>query len=191
MGSNYRKAALYFLLVVSVLGIAFVLDDLYNDFGPLDSLGEASNNCVRQDYPSVPNAGGMIATVHDTTCDFGLAHGAETTYIYLHRLGEGDSRRSLVFRYANLGNLVPPHIAWSDNLNLHISVPAVGEVTKRVTSVSGIRIFYSIDRVDVSPERSSSLIRHDAEVLFAWLAFLTGIFALTVKLIRKQKPKTV
>ena len=86
MRTSLSKVARYFFLVVSVLGIALVIDDLYIVLRPQEPLGEASNNCIKGDLPSVPNGTGMVATAHVTSCSFGLAHGAETTYVYLHGL---------------------------------------------------------------------------------------------------------
>jgi hypothetical protein len=177
-------------LVVSVLGIVFVLNYLYRNIGPSDSLGEASDNCVRGDLPSVLNGSGMVATVHVTSCTFGLAHGEGTTYVYLHKSGENDSRKSLVFRFDNGNHFDSPQITWSDNLNLHISVPAVGEVTKQIASKDGVKVFYSIGKEEMSREESLRIRRHDAKISFVWLVFLTGICVLTVRSIRKQKGKT-
>lgn len=129
----------------------------------------------------------MIATAHFTSCTYGFAHGLETTYVYVHKAGEKDRRESLVFRFDNGSNLDEPQITWIDNLNLHISVAAVGEVTKQIASINGVKISYSILREDVSREESLSFRTHYAKILFAWLTFLAGIFALTVRSILKQK----
>jgi hypothetical protein len=185
--SKFGKVARYFLLVVTVLGIVLVLKFLYEDIGPSDSLGEASDNCARGDLPSVPSGSGMVATAHFTSCTYGFAHGAETTYVYVHKTGEKDSRKSLVFRFDNGGNLDEPQITWSDNLSLHISVGAVGEVTKQIASKDGVKISYSIGKEDMSREESLSIRMHDAKILFVCLVLLTGICVLAVRSILKQK----
>jgi hypothetical protein len=189
MRTSLSKVARYFLLVVSVLGIALVLDDLYIVLRPQDPLGEASNNCIKGDLPSVPNGTGMVATAHVTSCSFGLAHGAETTYVYLHGLGEKDSRESLVFRFANASNLYRPQMVWSNNSALHISVSEVGEVTEQVTSKDGVKVSYSIGKEDMSRKESLRLRMHDAEISLVWLICLTLICVLIVRSIRKQKIK--
>jgi len=190
MRSNFGKVARYLMLAVSVLGIAVVLDNLYIVLRPQDRLGEASNNCIKGDLPSVPNGSGMVATAHVASCSFGLAHGAETTYAYVHKTGDKDSRESLVFRFANAGNLYRPQMVWSDNSSLHISVSEVGEVTEQVTSKEGVKISYSIGKEDMSREESLRLRMHDAEISFVWLIFLTAICVLSARSIRKQKNKT-
>jgi hypothetical protein len=187
MMSKFGKVARYFLLVVSVLGVVLVLKFSYDDIGPYDSLGEASDKCARGDLPSVPNGSGMLATAHFTSCSYGLAHGAETTYVYVHKTGEKDSRKSLVFRFDNGDNIDSPQITWSDDLNLRISVPAVGEVTKQIASKDGVKISYSIGKEDMSREESLRIRMHDGEILFVCLVFLTGICVLTVRSILRQK----
>jgi hypothetical protein len=185
--SKFGKIARYFLLVVSVLGIVLVLKFLNDDIGPSDSLGEASDNCARGELPTVPSNSGMVATAHFTSCTYGFAHGLETTYVYVHKAGEKDGRKFLVFRFDNGGHLDEPQITWSNNLNLHISVAAVGEVTKQIVSIDGVKISYSILKEDLSREESSRIRMHYARILFAWLIFQAGVCALTVRSILKQK----
>jgi hypothetical protein len=191
MRSKLGQFARYFFLAASVLAIFVVLDDLYIVLRPQDPLGEASNNCIKGDLPSVPNGTGMVATAHVTSCSFGLAHGAETTYVYLHGLGEKDSRESLVFRFANAGNLYRPQMVWSDNSALHISVSEVGEVTEQVTSKDGVKISYSIGKEDMSRKESFRIRIQDAKSSFVLLIFLTLICVLAVRSIRIQKPKII
>ena len=189
--SKLGKVARYFLLVVSVLGIVLVLKFLYDDIGPSDSLGEDSDNCARGDLPSIPNGSGMVATAHFTSCTYGFAHGLETTYVYVHNTGEKDGRKSLVFRFDNGGHLDEPQITWSDNLSLHISVAAVGEVTKQIASIDDVNISYSILKEDMSREESLRIRIHYAKILVALLVFLIGICVLTLRSILKQKKKTI
>jgi hypothetical protein len=189
MSLGAGKVVRYLLLVVSALGIVVVSVFLFNLFRPLDSLGEANDHCARQDFPSVPNGGGMVATVHLVDCTYGLAHGAETTFIYVHKSGEKDSEESLVFRFDNLGNLDVPQITWSDNSSLYISITEVGEVTKQVNSVDGMKIGYSIGKIDVSPQEYSKLTQRYGEILFAVLVFLGAICGLSIRSIRKLAPR--
>ena len=112
MKNSFGKVARYFLLTVSVFGIAVVLFGLYIMLRPPDSLGEANDSCARQDFPPIPNENGMVATSHLIDCTYFIAHGEETTFIYVHKSGENDSRKSLIFRFANAGNLDSPVITW-------------------------------------------------------------------------------
>ena len=191
MMSKFGKIARYLLLVVSLLGIVLALKFLYDDIGPSDSLGEASDNCATGDLPAVPSGSGMVATAHFTSCTYGFAHGLETTYVYVHKAGEKGERKSLVFRFDNGGHLDEPQITWSDSVNLHISVAAVGEVTKQIALIDGVKISYSILKEDMSREESLRIRMHYAKILFACLVFLTGICSLTVRSILKQKRKAI
>ena len=197
MMSKFGKVARYFLLVASVLGIVLVLNFLYADIGPADSLGESSYSCARGDLPSVPSGSGIVATAHITSCAYGFGVGAATTYVYVHKTREEDSGKSLVFRFDNSsdfdnsGNLDRPQITWSDSLNLHISVAAAGEVTKQIASMDDVKISYSIGKEEMSRQESLRIRMHDAKILFALLIFLTGICVLTVRSILKQKQGTI
>jgi hypothetical protein len=191
MMTKLGKVVRYFLLVVSVLGIVLVVKFLYDDIGPSDSLGGSSYSCARGDLPFVPSGSGIVATAHITSCAYGFGVGATTTYVYVHKPREEDSRKSLVLRFDNSGNLDRPQIAWNDSSNLHISVAAVGEVTKQIASMDDVKISYSIGKEEMPREESLKIRMHDAKILFASLIFLTGICVLTVRSILKQKRKTL
>ncbi len=190
MRSKLGNFARYFLLTVSVLGIVVVLDELYVVIGPQDPLGEASDSCIKEDLPSVPNATGIVATAHVTSCSFGFAHGAETTYVYLHKPEEKDSRQSLVFRFANAGNLYRPQMSWSDNSSLHISVSEVGEITEKIASKDGVKISYSIGKEDMSWDEDFRLRMREAKTTSIWLIFWAGICVLTIVSIRRQRRRS-
>jgi hypothetical protein len=189
MRPNLGRFARYFLLALSILGIYYGLDRLYNDLVP-DALGETSGTCdTRGDFPSVPNGTGMVATGHVTGCAVVLLTTEFTTYVYIHRTGEADSRKSLVFKYDSTGLSVDPQIAWSDNSNLHVSIPEVGAVYKQLTSVDGVKISYFIGKESDPPEVVAREFRLDVEISFVWLAFWSGICALTLRSVLKKKAK--
>ncbi|SRR5258706_7135489 len=191
MSTSVGKIARYFILTVSGFGIAVVLFGLYGMIRPLDSLGEADDNCARQDFPSIPNGNGMIATSHVIDCTYFIAHGEETTFVYVHKLGNEDSKKSLVFRFDNADNSDDPHITWSDNSNLRISVSEVGEVTKQLATIDGVKIAYSIGKEDMSATESERIQRRITEVLVVLLILLTAICVITGRSIQKKKYKTV
>ena len=102
MWPKLGKFARYFLLGLSTLSILMALNWLYVDIAPmLNSLGETNGaDCdTRGDFPSVPNGVGMVVTGHSTGCAVVLLSTAFTTYIYVHKIGESDSAKSLVFRF--------------------------------------------------------------------------------------------
>jgi hypothetical protein len=190
MISRLAKFARYSLLAISVLGIFWVLDGLYVMYRPQDALGVANGDCAQGELRAVPNGAGIVATSHVTSCSFGLAHGAETTYVYLHKSGEKDTADSLVFRFANAGNLYSPELVWTDSSTLHISVTELGEVTKQIADREGVKISYSIGKEDMSSEEDAKERKRDAEASFVWLIFLATICILTVWSIYKERAKT-
>jgi hypothetical protein len=183
------KVARYTVLTASIVGIAVVLLLLFRFFSPLDSLGQTNERCdARGDFPSVPNGTGMVATGHSTGCAIALLSTEFTTYVYVHKAGEKDSAKSLVFRFYESPKFFDdPKIVWSDDSNLHISVSEVGEITKQLNSMDGVKISYSVGKEAFSREEDLKESRHWATVLLVWLTFLTGVCFLTVRSIRKQK----
>jgi len=130
----------------------------------------------------------MVATAHETGCAIVLLSTEFTTYVYVHKAGERDSAKSLVFRFDDsTESFDDPQIVWSDNSNLHISIPEVGEVTKQLNSMDGVKISYSIGKEDFSGDEDLRDTIHTREVLFVCLIILTGICFLTVRSIREQK----
>lgn len=193
MKTGFGQFARYFVLVVSVLGIIVLLRGVYVQLGPLDSLGEDSDNCARGDVSSVPNGAGMVATEHLTTCDYFMIHGEVRTFVYLHRVGEKDSAKSLVFRFydsSSSSNDVDPQMEWADRSSLRISAPVVWVVTKQVTSMNGVKISYSIAKEEMSREELAKLRMHDATILFACLVLLTAICVLTGRSLWRKKNTT-
>jgi hypothetical protein len=176
----WSKFARYFLLVLSILSILMALNWLYVDVAPmLDSLGETNGtNCdTRGDFPSVPNGNGMVATGHSTGCAIVLLSMAFTTYVYVHKVGESESAKTLVFRFdESFGSSEDPQIVWSDASNLHISISKVDAVTKQLTSINGVKISYSIGKEGVSLEEVERGVRHDAGIALVWLIFAVGVF---------------
>jgi hypothetical protein len=156
------------------------LNWLYVDVAPvLDSLGETNGaNCdTRGDFPSVPNGAGMVVTGHSTGCAVVLLSTAFTTYVYVHKAGENDSAKSLVFRFdESPESSTDPQIVWSDTSNLKISVPEVDAVTKQLTSINGVKISYSIGKEENSLEEVERDVRHGAELSSFWLIFWCGVW---------------
>ena len=185
MRTKLGKIARYLLLAVSGVGVAIILFGLYKTLRPIDALGEASDNCAREDFSPVPNGSGLVATAHFTTCDYFIIHGDETTYVYVNEEGAKEGRKSLVFRFSNFDHLDPPEVMWSDKSSLHISVPAVGEVTKQVAAINDVKIFYSIGKEDVPAGASDRTRRRIALLLLVSLVFLTAICVITAKSIQK------
>jgi len=184
-----RKVAQYSVLTASIIGIAVVLFLLFRLLSPLDSLGRTDERCdTRGDFPSVPNHTGIVATAHETGCAIVLLSTEFTTYVYVHRAGEEDSARSLVFRFYESPNSFDcPKIVWINDSSLYISVSDVGEVTKQLNSMDGVKISYFVGKEVFSREEDLRESRRWATVLFVWLISLTGVCFLTIRSIKKQK----
>jgi hypothetical protein len=181
-----RSAALYLLLSLSIFGIAVVLFLLIRT-ASLDELGQADKNCVYNDLGSVPNGAGLVATAHETACTYGIAHGGETAYVYVHKAGEPDRGSSLVFLFDESEPGGPPQVVWSDNLTLHISVSRVGEVLKQRNSIEAVKISYSIGEEETARGESAKLTRQILEYLSAVLIILMGVCVLTARSILKKQ----
>jgi hypothetical protein len=181
-----RRAGLYLLLTLSI----FVVSSLVKLRNSLDPKGEADENCMLLDLGSVPNGAGLVANAHLTSCGYFIAHGGETTYVYVHRVGEPDERESLVFRFDTTENGQPPQLVWTDNQTLHITFSRVAEVRKELSSIGTVKISYSIGEEEIARGESAKLARRVAAILSAVLMFLIGICVLTARSLLRQKNRT-
>ena len=120
----------------------------------------------------MPNGTGMVATGHSTGCAIALLSTEFTTYVYVHKAGEQDSAKSLVFRfYESPEGFDGPKITWSDDSNLHISVSKVGEVTRQLNSIGGVKVSYSIGKQVFPREQDLKESRRWAAVLICLADF--------------------
>jgi len=185
-----RTAALSVSLSLSIFAIAVLLFLLIRH-GSLDELGEASENCVYHDLGSVPNGAGLVATAHETACTYGIAHGGETAYVYVHKAGDPDRGKSLVFLFDESQPGGPPQLVWIDSLTLQISVSRVGEVLKQRNSIGPVKISYSIGGEETPRGESAKLTRHIESILAALLVLCVGICAVTTRAILKHKNRSI
>jgi hypothetical protein len=129
-----------------VLALVFVLRKALNDGDPKE--GETDCGVAREYAPSIPNGAGKLAIAHITDEDCDLAH-SDVTFVHVRKLGEGDTRRSLVFKYEGDVGSYFPEMEWTDKSTLHISVGNISEVMKQVDSVDGVKIVYAIGREEI------------------------------------------
>jgi hypothetical protein len=153
----------------------------------MDPQGGESDGCINEELPAVSNGAGMVATGHETWCDDVFVHDG-ATYIYVHRSGKGESRKSLVFRFGNSVDYgvqyEPPRLEWGDKSTLHISVGTVEDVTKQVNFIDGVRISYSIGKEEYLREdwdRSLEQLKHIAEGMLVALVALTCVCVILVR----------
>jgi len=190
--TKIRRAFLYLLLTLSVLASTLVLFLLVNRAFILNSQGQLTSTCdAYGDLGTFPNGSGLVATVHDLTCTYGLAGSSDNYgYVYVHRVGEPDDGHSLVFGYdESYGNFESPHVVWSDDKDLRISINRVAEVTKALDSIDGIKISYSIGKEDYPRGESLREAEKFAAILGTALIFLTAIAMITARSIIRLKNK--
>lgn len=153
MRSNYKlalqvcwKICKYFAFFVLLLTVGIAVFLGYSWYESQDPQGESNSYCTSVEMPPVPNESGMVVTAHNTVCDvFG---GNSAIYVHVHKVGQGESKKSLVFRYADKYDVPPPKFEWSSNDSLRISVGNVSQVTKQLYLIDGVKITYVIWKED-------------------------------------------
>jgi len=142
----FLGASKYFSLfiLIPIVGCVILLGYFWYD--NLDPQGGENSYCNSVEIEPVRNKSGMVVSAHNTVCDgFG---GSSAIYVYVHQLGQNESKNSLVFRYADIASVSPPKFEWISNDSLHISVDNVSQVTKQLYLMEGMKISYSIGNED-------------------------------------------
>ena len=132
----------YFILLISVLIILGMLFFFYILPDKFDPLGGGSESCITKQLPTIASSAGMVVSGQQTLCD-DVVHDS-AIYVHVHKSGEVESRRSLVFRYADYPSVDPPEIKWNNDSTLLISVGNVSQVTKMITFIDGVKIVYTV-----------------------------------------------
>ena len=146
MGSIFWKIGKLFAFFVLALIVGCALLFFYLWYDNLDPQGGNNYNCTKVELPPVPNKSGMVVTAHNTVCDvFG---GNSAIYVYVHKLGQDESKKSLVFRYADKYDVPAPTFEWTSNMSLRISVGDVSQITKQLHEIDGVKITYEIGKED-------------------------------------------
>ena len=159
MRSIFWKITRYLGLAVSFLIIIVALFVLHRCTVLADPQGDESDCCGTEKLPAVPNGAGLVVTAHTTGCDCAFVHDTGN-YIYVHPVAKSDSRRSLVFRYSDseVPRIKPgetngsaPKITWIGPTALNIAVDHIGEISKQLDSMQGVKISYTIGTQDYPP----------------------------------------
>lgn len=129
----------------------------------------------------------MVATAHTLYCTYFIAHGGGTTYVYVHKVAEPDSARSLVFRFDDSEGDPPTEIVWSGPSTLLISIPAVGEVTREVHSIGSVKLVYRIGRQETPMGTSLKENRKSELEMIGMFVFFIAIFVLASRSIMKRR----
>lgn len=74
--------------------------------------------------------------------------GNSAVYIHVRKLGEAESKRTLVFRYFEIGGSEPPKIEWTGQNYVQVSVGHVSQITKQLSKLKEVEIAYSVGRED-------------------------------------------
>lgn len=185
MTRRISAAALYVLAVFFLATILAVYVVWIGARHLVGSDGALSADCAKEEYASVPNGAGIVATAHQLYCT-GLATTA-TTYVYVHRRDELDSPSSLVFRFDNADSDPPPNMAWTNPTTLELSISEVGEITRQLNSIGSVRIAYRIRIQDVAAGTSfRQNERFEGESLLV-LAVFVGALILTVRVLKRYR----
>ncbi len=182
------KALKYFALAICATCILAILPVLYLLPRQFDPQGRANGSCFVNALPVVANGAGMSVTGHHTICD-NMIH-TSAIFVYLHKSGEPDSSRSLIFRYADDPLVAPPKIKWVNASTVSVSVGNVSQVTKQVSSLDGIHIVYSIGKEEFSREaweRSGYDLRLLEVGLFAATLTLLALCWFLVRSLRRSR----
>ena len=176
------------ILAVCALCVVFTLFCFSRLPGAMDPQGGETASCVNEDIRPVSNDAGMIAAAHVTSCD-NFVHD-RATYVYVHRSGTNDSRKSLVFRFGNADDTDSPAMTWIDKSTLHISIGHVSEVSKQISHIDGVEITYSIGKEDFPREdsaRAGREVKHLAEGMSVVLLLLIWVCVILVRSIVRER----
>jgi hypothetical protein len=122
--------------------------------GIRDPIGQTTDNppgyawgpCERFELPSTFNKNGTVASARFTECPIVYVDSDFMYFVFVHKIGESDSRENLVLRFHSAdGTDATIRVAWLDNARLKISAWNVGVITKQRTMIEGTSIVYSID----------------------------------------------
>lgn len=155
-GSLLWKVTKYITVLILIVISGMVLWVGYRWYEHQDPQGEASSNCIKKELPQLSNGSDMVVSAHETACDgFG---GSWAIYIYVHKLNEVESKKSLVFRFSESTGIDSqnpyPTFEWTSKNALRISINHVAEVTKQLDTMKGINITYAIGKVDYPQAQS-------------------------------------
>ena len=138
----FCKILKYISIVILIFFIFGVMWVGYLWYENRDPQGGSNRYCISEELPPVSNKTGMVVTAHNTVCD--MLGGNSAVYVYVHKLGQEESRKSLVFRYVDNPGALLPKFKWINDLTLRISVEDVSQVTKQLNMMDGVKITYVI-----------------------------------------------
>ena len=105
--------------------------------------------CEAKDVGEDPNGHGLVVTVRRTYCS-GAKDVIAIYYVFVHRVGETNGLRNLVFRYSATSEFGTggPTIHWISRSFLRISTGSywISQVTKKRTGAAGVTIVYSLGK---------------------------------------------
>ncbi len=130
--------------MIAILPLAWYAFDRWQNY--TDPQGESNDSCIKVDLPAARSHSDMVATAHNTVC--GVMGGSSAIYVYVHRLGESDDRKNLVFRFFDSFEAAAPTIVWTDDSSLLVSVSHVSQITKQIYALDGIKLRYKVGKID-------------------------------------------
>ena len=127
-------------LVAFAIGLGLFFVSIWNR--PGDPVGEEGQFCDRVEAQSVAGDSGTVVTSYNTVC--GVFGGSSAVYVHIHKAGQEMSPSTLVFRYFNVPDAMPPKIQWVGHSSVEITVREVVQITEQTTRIGSINIIYKI-----------------------------------------------
>jgi hypothetical protein len=125
-----------------------------HNFGPVrNPIGDGTSAvpCETYDFPSVSNGWDDVAQVRRSACEIGPFAGQDilSFFVFVHKSRQTRREENLVFRDdlkfdGSYG--LPPAVTWLGRSSLKVAVVNTGEVTRELTSMNGVSIYYAWTR---------------------------------------------
>lgn len=110
-----------------------------------DPMGGPGMCCDDWTLPDISNKNGMVIAGHETAC--GCMGGNVATYLHIRKIDDNNSRENLVFRYFQAGD-TEQEVRWIGPAEVEITVNHISQIRKQIRNLNGVRIKYSIGKVD-------------------------------------------
>lgn len=109
------------------------------------------SDCQLKDHPPLDNHRGVVAVLREANCPGDFATGTVYNVVFVHTLGEPNTRENLAFQYApGFEGTVEsslPKLVWKNASSLGITAPGViDDIKVQKNEVGGVSLTYTFDR---------------------------------------------
>jgi hypothetical protein len=144
-------------LAVLIIGVAAILIGAiyvvqfgkvltWDPIGEASDLGPGSSPCEVTAFKQIRSDHQSVAELRRSWCDFGFGGSVTRYFVFVHRIGESDTRGNLVFRYNAMysGYDKPPALQWrsANMLSVIVDRRSVAEITKQKRLQDNVTIIY-------------------------------------------------